>query len=191
MKPTSSFATLAIVAAFASPASAAKLPAVATPLVSVSPSCGAGDLSGSGFTFISCAGYYSGNLSNGNADDQLAVDGVLTSLGLPGTGGVYLEKLDNLTGSTIDFGAALNGIVYLGIHRGGANNGSQGSAFYELSVSSNPVFTFTPGGLSNAALYGNNGTVPPTSVVPEPETYALMLAGLGVVGFMGARRKNV
>jgi hypothetical protein len=27
------------------------------------------------------------------------------------------------------------------------------------------------------------------SPVPEPETYAMMLAGLGLVGFMGRRRK--
>jgi hypothetical protein len=26
--------------------------------------------------------------------------------------------------------------------------------------------------------------------VPEPETYALFLAGLGAVGFMARRRKN-
>lgn len=191
MNITSSLGTLALVSVFVSPAFAAKPPVVATPLESVSPSCGSGDLTGSGFTVIDCSGYYKGNLINSNASDQLAVNGALTALGLSGTGGTYLEKLDISSGTTIDFGTILNGIVYLGIHRGGANNGSQGTAFYELSVSSNPVFTFTLGGLSNAALYGNNGSVPPTSVVPEPETYALMLAGLGVVGFTAARRKNV
>lgn len=35
--------------------------------------------------------------------------------------------------------------------------------------------------------YAPNGPVP---VIPEPETYALMLAGLGIVGFMARRRRT-
>ena len=29
----------------------------------------------------------------------------------------------------------------------------------------------------------------PVAAIPEPETYALMIAGLGLVGFMARRRK--
>jgi len=31
--------------------------------------------------------------------------------------------------------------------------------------------------------------IPPTAI-PEPETYAMMLAGLGLLGFVGSRRKK-
>ena len=42
--------------------------------------------------------------------------------------------------------------------------------------------------LTNAGDINNNGQVIAIGV-PEPETYALLLAGLGLVGFMGRRKK--
>lgn len=50
---------------------------------------------------------------------------------------------------------------------------------YSLTV----VGTNTP----SIGSYGGSIAVTP---VPEPETYALMLAGLGVMGFVAARRKS-
>jgi hypothetical protein len=36
---------------------------------------------------------------------------------------------------------------------------------------------------------GMTGNVAGVAAIPEPETYALMLAGLGLMGYMGKRRK--
>ena len=46
---------------------------------------------------------------------------------------------------------------------------------------------FFPGPVLHDA---GDGTVHIVTQVPEPETYALMLAGLGLVGFMARRRKD-
>ena len=48
-----------------------------------------------------------------------------------------------------------------------------------------------PGGvvLSSAAGINNMGQVIAIGIVPEPEVYALFLAGLGLVGFMTRRRR--
>lgn len=73
--------------------------------------------------------------------------------------------------------------------------------------SQNVIFGDTPGGAFNVnqnGLYSfvlnaydaNNGLLASTSMnvqvgaVPEPETYALMLAGLGLVGFIARRRSK-
>ena len=164
-------ATLAVV--FATPAFAVPGPP---------PICGAGDLSG--VTFISCAGYFTGNEISGNAADMALADGYLAGLGLSGTGGTWIEKIDGLNGSTtINFATPLSGITYFGIHKGGAGDGAQSTAFYKIDAGASlDVFTYNLGGSSNAALYM-------TTAVPEPESLAMMLAGLvGIVGFVRRRR---
>ena len=58
------------------------------------------------------------------------------------------------------------------------------------SASSAGNYYVAVGGLSNGTQGGiYNGAISVTAV-PEPETYAMMLAGLGALGFLARRRRN-
>ena len=48
-------------------------------------------------------------------------------------------------------------------------------------------FNFSGGSGGSDGNGGNGGVISP---VPEPETYAMLLAGLGLIGFMAYRRKS-
>ena len=79
----------------------------------------------------------------------------------------------------------------------GPANHWQGATFTGLSAGdykftyvprANPTAEWTPVNDSLNGIFTISGTV--LNPVPEPETYALMLAGLGVVGYMARRRKQ-
>jgi hypothetical protein len=137
-----------------------------------------------------CSGFYDGNLLGGSADKKTAASAALLSLGLV-TDGTWLEAFDFGQGSNkVDFAAKLNGVTYIGIHFGAGNDGpvhghqGGGTAFYKITFAPDAdldfFFTGFPGGAnSSARLYA---TAAPTSVVPEPATWAMMIVGFGLAG---------
>jgi hypothetical protein len=150
--------------------------------------------------FLHFQGTFEGALASDN--NTFVVDS--TS---PGTGG-YLDSLttfqvwsldtvfsfDNLVLRTVALptvtldGTYMDIFAIEGLSKDRQWSASVGNGFAALTQSGPRVSL----GKSYSDFSAANWTAsvsPPVSPVPEPETYALMLAGLGVVGFMARRRK--
>lgn len=176
----STVAFAAAAAFFASPALAVIAPAN---------TCSFADVSGDGVTVTACSGYYTGNLNNGAdfADVKVLLEAEFNPPPLSLGAGI-IEQVNVGSGAGFNFATPVSGDTVIGVHWGGGAGGGE-SAFYRITVGAgftgfdivdtNP--TRTSGGISNVALYA--------TTVPEPESYALLLAGLGAVGFMARRRK--
>jgi len=141
---------------------------------------------------LACSGWFAGNLVNGSPADLENQQDALAMIGLPGWVPPWLDKEDGSTGgisgSTVTFSQPMVGLTWVGMHLGAATGaggiGEQATAFFAFNfLAPTTSITVNYQGLSNAALYA-------TQPVPEPETYALLLAGLGIVGFMARRRKT-
>lgn len=69
----------------------------------------------------------------------------------------------------------------------GSASGNDGLSFSGLAAG---TYALAVTGFTSGSLGGAYAGVLAAAPVPEPETYALMLAGLGIVGFIASRRRN-
>lgn len=140
-------------------------------------------------TAQACAGFYNGNLLNGSPTDVSAQTNALALLGFAWDGNFNaVDKVEGLNGSkTVDFATLLQGISYVAFHFGNGQGGpGNTTAFYRLDAGAGlDTLTLAYNASSNAVLYS-----PQVTAVPEPQTYALLLAGLGIMGFIATRRRT-
>jgi hypothetical protein len=139
-----------------------------------------GTVSGSGVTF---SDIFSFNLTEPNVSSGFSVVDVPLSVGGTNFDGI-------LTGLSL-FSAGANGIVGGGddtlLQSSTSTDGNSLSLNYDQPLSGASFITVT--GISNGtagAIYA--GAV--AAAVPEPETYAMLLAGLGLMGAVVRRRSN-
>ena len=168
----------------------------ASPALALDPPVAACDLSLPTPDAIACAGYYSGNLLNGSAEDianqQAAIDSLPGDFQFDGDWNALADNtiLTLTNGNQLNFGETMFGLTIIGAHFGNvAGDAGNVSVFWLFDFGTEGADFVTlddPTGWSNATLYTTG------SGVPEPATWGMMLLGFGAAGtaMRRSRRKT-
>ncbi|CAG1017829.1 hypothetical protein BURC_02526 [Burkholderiaceae bacterium] len=163
-------------------------------LTPTSPACNTADVDPNSFA---CLGSFDGNDKNQQVDVLAAISGwgSFSYIGSSDTVLTFGPFASNpeVTEGTLTFDSAIDGPFVLALKAGNQFSlyfyDGSGDAISSIDFSTegtNLNNQGIPNALSHASLYAGSPIVPG---IPEPETYALMLAGLGIVGFMARRRR--
>ena len=158
----------------------------ASPALALDPPVAACDLSLPTPDAIACAGYYSGNLLNGSAEDianqQAAIDSLPGDFQFDGDWNALADNtiLTLTNGDQLNFGETMFGLTIIGAHFGNVSGDAGNVSVFWLfdfgTEGADFVTLDDPTGWSNATLYTTG------SGVPEPATWAMMLLGFGAAG---------
>ena len=145
---------------------------------------------------LDCAGYFSGNLINGEATDvQNQMDAIAQLDGDFVWDGNWADvegtkQLTLANGNQIDFGQTLFGLTIIGAHFGNVSGPAGNVSVFWLfdfgAEGADFVVLDDPTGFSNAVLYTTGD--PPG--VPEPATWGMMLLGFGAAGAVLRRSRR-
>jgi hypothetical protein len=126
-----------------------------------------------------------------------------------GTTGMNFDAIISSISRTADTGLDISGLSLYRVGGGSGTGGTAGDTLVTSGTSSMTgamdVWTLSSDNLTAGSYYvlvsgnlvsdtsgafGGAVMMSPTAPVPEPETYGMMLAGLGVLGFLARRRKQ-
>ena len=161
---------------------------VTTQIVTPPPACG-GSLGSFSPAANACYGFVSGNVLDNSPADVTIQTTALASFGLTFTNFNDYLKIIPSDPSFLDFGQPLYGDTVIGIHFGNGSGVGNSTGFFRFDFTSavNGITLNIPA-VSDVVLYKT--TTVPTTAVPEPETWAMMLLGFGAIGFAARRTRR-